>query len=265
MICIGSATRLIPFLHEHSKVYRAEFRLGATSTTDDAEGEITLHPTKLPVTETEIEAVLGEFVGRLNQRPPVYSAVRVAGRRAYHLARNEEAVTLTPRPVDVFRFELVEYQPPFARFEIECGSGTYIRSLARDLGERLKTGALMSNLMRTRIGPFAIDSAAKVNSATPLTGESVAQHLKPLAHGITHVPTLMVAEREAALVRRGIRIPFSDAVRQQVTPAVNQIASLGETAVRSEARIAVVQEGVDLIAVAEIFSDWLQPRTVFSR
>ncbi len=264
LICIGSATRLIPFLHVHSKAYQAEFRFGERSNTDDLEGEITKCDGPLPQSTSEIEALLPEFTGRLLQRPPVYSAVKVSGRRAYQLAREDADVELIPRPVDIYRFALMAYTPPLARFEIECGSGTYIRSLARDLGERTGSGALMSALTRTSIGPFRIEDALEVADGVRLPLESIAEHLQPMSAGVSYLPTMLVSEGEAVLVRRGIRLPWTLVRPRPLLPPTTQVPASSDVVDLGGERIAIVQDGDDLVAIAEVLTDYVQPRTVFA-
>lgn len=160
VVCIGPATKLITYVQDHPKTYRATFRLGERSNTDDLEGEIVPVDVSEPPTEAAVRAALGAFVGRIPQVPPAYSAVRVDGRRAYELARKGRDVELEPRIVEVHAIEVVRFAYPELVLDIECGSGTYIRSIGRDLGEALGCGGLMTALERTRIGPFRIEDAA---------------------------------------------------------------------------------------------------------
>jgi len=162
---VGPATRLAPHVSEGAKQYRAEVTFGATSTTDDVEGELTPTGAAVP-READLAAVLGEFVGQIDQVPPAHSAVHVDGRRAYELARRGEAVDLPARPVRIDALELLGCADGRAVIRIDCGKGTYIRALARDLGRRLGCGAYCSALTRTRVGPFTLAQARQLDRLT---------------------------------------------------------------------------------------------------
>ncbi len=153
LVCVGRATRLVTRIQGLPKTYRTTFVFGQTSDTDDATGSIQDTGASLPSREA-LERSVPEFIGEIEQVPPAFSAVHVDGRRAYKLARRGEDVQLKAKTVIVSRFELIAFDGRHAEFEIECGSGTYIRSLARDMGDRLGCGGLMSALERTQVGPF---------------------------------------------------------------------------------------------------------------
>ncbi len=144
------------------KVYEATVALGATSSTGDPEGEITMH-TKLTPSESEVEAVLASFVGTQQQQPPAYSAIKVNGQRAYKLARAGKAVELPTRTITIYSLELLHYSYPEVKLRAHVGSGTYIRSLAEDIGTALGTGAYCSALRRTQIGEWRIDDAKTID------------------------------------------------------------------------------------------------------
>lgn len=163
LIVVGRATKLIPVIHEFPKSYRAKFTLGQRSDTDDSTGNIReINITEFPE-RAAVHRHLEKQVGALMQTPPQFSAVKVSGRRAYQAARQGESLDLKPRLVHVFETEIVEYSPPELVVNIRCGSGTYIRSIARDLGDSLGTGALMHGLSRHRIGPFALEDSVAVD------------------------------------------------------------------------------------------------------
>lgn len=161
VLCVGPMTRFSRWLTGGDKEYEACFRLGATSDTDDALGEITETPAAAPMTRSEIETALKGFVGVIEQVPPEHSAVRVRGVRSYHRARRKQATGLVPRPVRVHRLEIVGYEPPRLRVRVLCGPGTYIRSLARDLGRALGCGGLVEELRRLRVGALTIHDAVE--------------------------------------------------------------------------------------------------------
>ncbi len=184
VIGIGQATRLVEYVQRMPKTYRAEFLLGRTSTTEDVEGEITLLDDAPRPTLDELARAAGSLVGTIEQRPPAFSALKVEGRRAYALARAGQSVELAPRSVRIDRLEVTGYEYPTLSLEIECGSGTYVRSLGRDLAQRVGTGAVMSALVRTAIGPFEIASAVDVDT---LTRETLAAAVLPAVLAVSAV------------------------------------------------------------------------------
>lgn len=161
VVCLGQATRLVRFLAERPKQYRAQITLGATSTTDDPEGEISVSGGVAAPSEEAVRQVMGRFVGTIQQTPPAHSAVRIAGRRAYKLARAGQEFEITPRPVEIFAIELERYDYPRLQISVTCGGGTYIRALARDIGQALGVGGYCSGLVRTAVGPFRIEDARR--------------------------------------------------------------------------------------------------------
>ncbi len=161
-LCLGQATRIIPFLVDAAKIYRAEVELGVTTTTYDAEGEITVRIDPSSVAMEQVEKVLPSFIGSILQIPPMYSAVKHQGRRLYDLARAGIDVERKKRRADIFRLELLQWQPPFFTIEIECGKGTYIRSLVHDLGQALGCGSHLRNLVRLRSGLFDIGDSLTI-------------------------------------------------------------------------------------------------------
>lgn len=164
VIMVGKATRLCEQVMTGAKSYIADIDLSAFSTTDDAEGERTIVPIAAPPTADAVTAACARFVGVIQQTPPPYSAMKINGRRAYDLARRGEEVRLAPRPVRVDAIAVEAYSFPHLRLGVDCGKGTYIRSLARDLGTALGTGGMLSGLRRTRVGRFTIDQARTVES-----------------------------------------------------------------------------------------------------
>ncbi len=159
VVCLGQATRLVEYLAETIKTYRADIELGITTDTYDAAGRVVGRADPSPVTEEQLQGALASFRGTLAQVPPMHSAVHYRGKRLYQLAREGIEVDRQPRRVEVFRLELLDWQPPGFTIEIECGGGTYIRSLAHDIGQALGCGACLRKLVRTRSGPFHIDQA----------------------------------------------------------------------------------------------------------
>jgi tRNA pseudouridine55 synthase len=154
--CIGRATKAVPRLMGMTKVYEGEVDLSAFTTTDDREGPREDVAVAAEPDEATLRAAIEGFVGLVEQVPPVFSAVHVEGQRAYKMARRGEAVVLKPRTVRIDAIELLGYAWPIARLRISCGQGTYIRSLARDLGKKLGTGGHLASLRRTAVGEYTL-------------------------------------------------------------------------------------------------------------
>lgn len=161
-IALGRATRLLPYLPS-DKVYRATIRFGMATTTDDLAGDAIATTPAHHITQTMVEDALPHFHGPLQQIPPAYSAIQVDGQRLYDLARQGKPVPVKPRSVEVYDIKLIKWTPsgdwPEAEVEIACGAGTYIRSIARDLGERLQVGGTLASLIRTRSGGFSLQDS----------------------------------------------------------------------------------------------------------
>jgi len=159
VLCVGAATKLVARIQDMGKTYLTVVRFGATSNTDDSDGIIAHNPGAVPFSEAALREKLPLFVGAIQQLPPIFSALKVDGKRAHDLARRGKEVKLEPRTVHVESIALLKYEWPFAELEIVCGKGTYVRSIARDLGQMLEVGGLVQTLRRTRIGPFRAEDA----------------------------------------------------------------------------------------------------------
>lgn len=158
-VAVGDATRIIEFLASDSKTYLAEVTFGVETDTADMDGRVIATADVSGLTRQSVEAALARFRGPIAQVPPMHSAVRIGGQRLYEAARRGETVEREPRHVTIHRLELVDWEPPTATLIVDCSKGTYIRSLATDLGDAVGTGAYLSNLVRLRTGPFTIAEA----------------------------------------------------------------------------------------------------------
>lgn len=196
VVCLGPATRLIDKVQEMPKRYRGTFLLGRTSDTEDIEGIVTELPAAPIPLRAAIEDAAASMLGTIQQRPPAYSALKVAGRRAYKLARRGEQPELKPRPVTIHSLDVIDYEYPRLTLDIRCGSGTYVRSLGRDLAERLGSGAVMSELTRTEIGDFHLANACELDDLSAATLPGLMQ--SPLSA----VPSLPVIELTGDLIQR---------------------------------------------------------------
>jgi tRNA pseudouridine55 synthase len=159
VLVYGKETKNAMSLTKLDKVYEAEIILGKSSSTGDPEGEITTYEIKNPPTQTDIEQILTKFTGKITQTPPIFSAIKIDGQRAYNLARKGEKVEIPSREVEIFSLELLEYSFPRIKVRTHVSSGTYIRSLAEDIGESLGTKAYCNQLRRLEIADFKIENA----------------------------------------------------------------------------------------------------------
>jgi len=205
VLCVGVATRLTEFVQQMPKTYRAGLRLGMRSDTDDLEGNVQQAEVEQPPDLAAVQAALGTFVGEINQVPPAYSAAKVAGRRAYALARRGRTVTLETRKVTIHGIDIIAFEYPQLDLEVRCGKGTYIRSLARDLGDWLGCGALLQNLRRTRLGPFAVENALPLD-VEPAVATS---RMLPLAAAVAELASVRLDQKsESDLVKgRTVSLP----------------------------------------------------------
>ena len=247
-IALGEATKTVPFVMDGRKAYRFTVRWGIETDTDDAEGVAIAQSDARPGPDA-IGAALPRFTGSLMQTPPKYSAVKIAGERAYDLARAGEAVTIEPRLVEIARLELVAIpDADHAEFEAECGKGTYVRALARDLGRVLGTHGHVVALRRTAVGPFTEASAAGLQDLPEDGGGTVndSPALHPVIAGLAQVPSITVSRADAARLARGQMV----LLRGRDAPAV-------------KGSIVIIAEG-QLVALAEAVEGELCPRRIFN-
>lgn len=158
----GKYTRRAGEFSKLDKVYEATIQLGSVSSTGDPEGEITDQSVEFWPNRDEVEAALRSYVGKITQTPPVFSAIKIAGQRAYKLARKGVEVEMPTREVEIYDLELLDYNYPYLKIRAHVSSGTYIRTLASDIGEKLKTGAYTTELRRTKVGNYDIADAIKI-------------------------------------------------------------------------------------------------------
>jgi tRNA pseudouridine55 synthase len=251
-IALGEATKTVPFVFDGRKTYRFTIRWGEERDTDDAEGRVVATSDKRS-DRNAIERLLPRFTGTIEQVPPRFSAVKLAGERAYDLARDGETVELAPRTVTIHRLELVEApNPDHAVLTAECGKGTYIRSLARDLGRELGALGHVCTLRRSRVGPFGEPDMIPLEQAQSLchraaAGEGhLADTLLPVETALDDIPALAVSPADAARLQRGQAV----LLRGRDAPIVRgmvQVACSGQ-----------------LVAIAEVEQGEIVPRRVFN-
>ncbi|MEQ1890660.1 MAG: tRNA pseudouridine(55) synthase TruB [Alphaproteobacteria bacterium] len=203
-IALGEATKTIPYAVDTQKTYHFTVRWGEQTNTDDAEGHAIATSAARP-DAAEIRAVLPEFTGEIMQLPPRFSAIKLAGARAYDLARNGEAFELSPRPVSVVDFSLIEIaDKDNAIFRLVCGKGTYVRSLARDLGLRLGGVAHARDIRRLAVGPFTEANAISLEKLEQLVhNPSLSEHLLPVETPLDDIPAMAITGSDATRLKRG--------------------------------------------------------------
>jgi tRNA pseudouridine55 synthase len=219
VICVGQATRLVRFVQQMRKRYVATFLLGHSSETDDIEREVVVIPNAVIPTRAMIDAALPQFVGDIQQRPPAHSAIKIGGKRAYKLARKGADFELAARTVTIHRIVVLRYEYPELEIDVECGSGTYIRALGRDLGVALGTAAVMSALERTAIGQFCVEQAISPNQ---LSIETLLQNLQPAVVATSGLASLELSEVQIVEIRHGRPIPLAARSETDLPPTIGQ-------------------------------------------
>lgn len=248
-IALGEATKTVPFVVDGSKTYRFTVRFGAETDTDDTQGKVLETSDRRP-TLSEIEAALPRFTGEISQIPPRYSAIKVEGARAYDLARDDEDFVLEPRIVNVDRLDVVD-QPDADHcvLEADCGKGTYVRALARDLGRALQCLGHVSALRRTKVGAFTEDRAVPLSVLEECADESretLMARLLPVEVGLEDLPSLTMSSADAGQLRQGRAVLLRGRDAPLVTGPVYAV-SKGE-----------------LVALGEVQEGEFRPRRIFN-
>ncbi|MEO0636008.1 MAG: tRNA pseudouridine(55) synthase TruB [Pseudomonadota bacterium] len=203
-IALGEATKTVNYVMDGSKTYRFTVAWGQRRSTDDREGDIVASSDARP-DRADVEALLSEFTGQISQIPPSFSAIKVDGERAYDLARDGEQVELQARDVTIDRLEIVAWETDFCTLEADCSKGTYVRAIARDLGERLGCHGHVSELRRTAVGDFAEDDMVPLADLEALEGEmaSLDEHLLSPIDALGALPEISLSDRDAIRIRSG--------------------------------------------------------------
>lgn len=210
VVLVGPAVRLSEYISASDKRYQAIIRLGATTDTYDEEGKVTTS-SPVEITEAQFEESLKQFVGEIEQVPPPYSAVKVQGRKAYEMAREGKEVDLAPRKINVYSLELLEWAPPEAVIDVYCSSGTYVRSLANDLGKSLGCGAYLVGLRRTKSGRFTLRDAVPLRKLREAFEQgSWYQYLIPAAEALSEWPAVDLNADQVDAIRHGHRVPAAE-------------------------------------------------------
>ncbi|EHS50093.1 tRNA pseudouridine synthase B [Rhizobium sp. PDO1-076] len=252
-IALGDATKTVPYVMDGRKIYEFTVTWGEERSTDDLEGEATQTSDKRP-SEVDIRALLPNYTGVINQIPPQFSAIKIAGERAYDLAREGETVEIPSREVEVFRLTLLNVEADKAHFEVECGKGTYVRSIARDLGRDLGCYGHISSLRRSFVAPFAEETMVPLAELVALEAiedrdarlEALDAFIVDTSEALSALPQIRITEDQAHRLRMG-----------------NPIIVRGRDAPVAEPE-AVALSGSKLIAIGEIAGGEFHPRRVFN-
>lgn len=206
-ICVGKATKLSDVIMDGRKTYRATLRLGITTTTEDASGEV-LEERAVTASEAEIRTAMAGFLGKQEQIPPMYSAVKINGKKLYELAREGKEVARKPRTIEIYDIRILRFLPPDrVEFEVDCSKGTYIRTLCADIGKALGCGGHMAALLRTRTGAFRLENAIRLEELKRLAAEDrAAEALLQMEDALRDYPQIWVAEGMTKLLYNGGRI-----------------------------------------------------------
>ena len=246
ILLVGPVTRLAEYLSALPKTYHARARLGIRTDTHDVEGKIvSVQDPEVVPTQEHIETELATFQGRRQQVPPQFSAKKVGGERMYRRARRGDAVQLPPVDVEIFEIRLTDYMPPEIGFTMTCSSGTYVRAVARDLGDRLGVGAHLTMLRRTAVGVFSVDHAVPGDVLRKGLRPDPTHWVEPAA-AVAHLTTVRVEADAALRLRQGGTIPWS----QEAEPGATE-------------PIAVMDEG-GLVGIAEIRNGRLAPKKILT-
>lgn len=253
ILCAGGATRLVEYLHLLDKSYEAVLRLGRETDTHDREGRLVASSEAWRrVTAADLERTLASFTGRIRQRPPVYSAKKVDGRRAHRAARAGQEVELPEEDVRIERLETVDWSPPDVRLRTVVGTGTYLRALARDVGRELGCGAHLRELRRTSVGPFSVEHGA--GAASLEQGSVPARAWLTPAGALGWLPSRRLDAAELRRVSHGSRVPEGGLEPPSLAGGPEDVGDLPVVLVHDDR----------LVAVAERLNGELQPRKVFA-
>ena len=248
VVLVGPAVRLSEFVSASDKRYQAILHLGNATDTYDADGHFTHPPSTAPVdvTEEQFNEVLQRYIGEIEQTPPVYSAVKVQGRKAYDMARAGEEVELAPRKINVYHLEILEWAPPEVVIDVHCSSGTYVRSLANDVGVALGCGAYLVGLRRTKSGRFSLRDATPLRKLEEaFTAGNWYQYLIPAAEALAEWPAVELNPDEVEEVKHGHRVKAAEEAKPGLVRGVSMAGEL-----------------IAILGLDEVTLEW-QPKKVF--
>lgn len=219
-IAIGEATKTVQYLMDASKEYEFDLSWGEERSTGDSEGEITASGGRIP-NASEIEKAIANFIGKIMQMPPIYSALKINGNPAYKLAREGKEVSLTPREISIESLRLINHDAKqgISKFKVTCGKGTYVRSLGVDIARSLSSYGYISFLKRTRVGKFNIEDSVTIEE---LIDGDLNTHLLPVAYGMDNIPVIELPTEQVALLRNGVKIFLNEYYSSKITAQITK-------------------------------------------
>jgi tRNA pseudouridine55 synthase len=214
IVCINKATKIIDMITNHNKKYVALVQLGSSTSTDDREGEV-INSSNIAINKSEFINALNNFVGEIQQRPPRYSAIKINGKRAYELARKNKDFKIKKRTVIVNEIKLLDFNEDkqLAKISIHCGKGTYIRSIARDLGEQLGCYAHLSSLIRTKIGHFDLNNDKIIHNFDNFKKDNIINYIIPISESLENYDSVIVKKQSEIKVKYGQILLEDDLIR----------------------------------------------------
>lgn len=257
-IALGEATKLVSYMMEDDKVYLFAVTWGEQRTTDDAEGEVMVASDVRP-TEDQIKSILPQFTGTIMQKPPTFSAIKIAGQRAYDLARAGKEFEIEARPIEVYELSLVSHTESSATFRAVCGKGTYVRSLARDMARKLGTYGYVSLLVREAVGPFSLESSISLDILGENADKSALESaVLPVETVLDDIPVLSVSDQEAVRLKNGQKLTFI------ARPQVQRLLDAGLQVGQTEPGLAIAMYQGKPLAILEVVGVEAQPVRVFN-
>ncbi len=246
-IALGEATKTVPYVMDGEKTYVFTVDFGAETNTDDLEGQVTQSSDNRPTREAVLSA-LPAYLGEIQQTPPAFSAIKINGERAYNLAREGEEVVIEPRTVTIHRLDMIDFNEDRATFECECGKGTYVRALARDIGRQLGCFGHITQLRRTAVGPFNADDLIPLEDLTQMEGDLAALdgEILPTGAALDELPEVRLSPDQAQRIRAGNPVLLRG--RDAITHAEEAFATLG----------------ADLVAIGMVERGEFYPKRVFT-
>ena len=258
-VALGEATKLVSYMMEDDKVYLFTVTWGEQRTTDDMEGEVMVTSDVRP-TEEQIRATLPAFTGRIMQKPPTFSAIKIDGQRAYDLARAGKEFEIEARPIDVYELDLVSFDEATATFRAVCGKGTYVRSLARDIARKMGTYGYVSTLIREAVGPFSLETAISLDIAAQNDDNSALESaVLPVETVLDDIPVLSVNDQEAVRLKNGQKLTFI--ARPQMQRLLDAGLQVGQG---TEPGLAIAMYQGKPLAILEVAGVEAQPVRVFN-
>ncbi len=247
LICLNEATKITGYLSLLDKEYITTLKLGETTDTYDAEGKLIKTVKDFRVSEDEIKEVLKQFIGDVEQTPPMFSAIKLNGTPLYKLARSGVKLDLKPRKISIYSIELLDYTLPLITLKVSCSKGTYIRSLCNDIGEALHVGAHMTELQRTKIGSFKIENSAKLEEL-PLKKKA----LYTIDYALGHLPELRFSDSELRRIKNGNTVNLND------------LDSANLTAVKPPVFLRLKDPEGKIIGIGKISGGSIKPERLFN-